>query len=146
MQALDPRIKGSLDGLRESVGCDVSALAVIDRRERLTRWIGASGNRNERYSSIVVGHGQGIEGEAAKVGRGLAWSFEESPKYAGYSILLTERLMSAYVVPVQAAGECVGILLVGDRSNAAYGPEIRGLVAGAAERIAEWLPNLLRWS
>jgi len=139
MQALDYRVKDVLDGLRERTGCDLAALAEIDRRERQTRWTQASGNRNDRYASIVVRHGQGIEGEVVKIGRGIAWDNENAPKLAGCSILLTERLLSAYATPVSAGGETVGIVLAGDRTRQCYGLEKRAEVLRAAEAIAEWM-------
>jgi signal transduction protein with GAF and PtsI domain len=143
MQAQELQIQGTLNGLRAEVGSDLSALAIIDRRERYSRWKWVSGNLNERYLNISVRYGQGIEGEVIKVGRGLAWSYEESKKHAGYSIILTERLVSAYAVPVMEEREIAGILLVGDRTQRAYEASQRQAVTKAAAEIAERFPDLL---
>ncbi|WP_372629447.1 GAF domain-containing protein [Cohnella sp.] len=142
MQTRDTQIQGVLDGVRGAVESDLAALAVIDRRERSTRWKWASGNLNDRYSYISVGYGQGIEGEVIKVGRGLVWDSGEAWKRAD-SILLTERLQSAYAAPVMAGPEIVGILLAGNRTKRAYGPPERETVTKAAAEIAEWIGDLI---
>jgi len=142
MQTQDARIRGALEGIRAAVASDMAALAVIDRRERGARWKWASGNLNERYSYISAGYGQGIEGEVIKVGRGLAWNSENAKKRAD-SILLTEKLQSAYAVPVMAGKEIAGILLAGDRTKRTYGEPEREAVAKVAGEIAEWIRDLL---
>ncbi|TVY01203.1 GAF domain-containing protein [Cohnella terricola] len=131
-----------LSELRAAVGSDFASLAVVDRRERYTRWKWASGNLNERYLNISVRHGQGIEGQIIKVGRGLAWDYEESRKRTD-SILLTERLLSAYAEPVMSGQEIVGILLAGDRTRRVYETAERDAVAQAASEIAEFIGGLI---
>ncbi|MFC4597624.1 GAF domain-containing protein [Cohnella hongkongensis] len=142
MQTMDTRIQGVLDEIREVLASDLTALAVIDRRERSARWRWASGNLNERYSYITVGYGQGIEGEVIKVGRGLAWDNGSDKKRAD-SILLTEQLQSAYAVPIVAERDIVGILLAGNRTKRAYSSPEKEAVANAAAKIAEWIRDLI---
>ncbi|MFB9275680.1 GAF domain-containing protein [Cohnella cellulosilytica] len=142
MQTTDARIRGMLDGVRGATASDLAALAVIDRRERSARWRWASGNLNDRYSYISVGYGQGIEGEVIKVGRGLVWDSGAAGKRPD-SILLTERLQSAYAAPVMAGQDIVGILLAGDRTKRSYGTPERETVTKAAEEIAEWIHDLI---
>ncbi|XID92729.1 GAF domain-containing protein [Paenibacillaceae bacterium WGS1546] len=147
MNATDMRIQALLDKLREEIGSDLSSLAVVDPRDRHTRWRWASGNRNDRYLSIRIRHGQGFEGEVVKVGRALAWNDANGNSggnlYAGYSILLTERLRSAFAAPVMAGTEVAGILLAGDRGPRAYGNGEREAVLRTSREMAEIVRGLV---
>ncbi|WP_239616019.1 GAF domain-containing protein [Cohnella mopanensis] len=146
MEAIERRIREVLNELRQEVDCEFCALAVIDRRERHTCWRWASGNLNERYLNIRTRHGQGIEGEIIKVGRGLSWyrkGSKEANILASSSILLTEKLESAYAVPVMAERTISGILLVGDRSPRDYDAAVREIVWLTGAGIAGFLDDLI---
>ncbi|QMV43086.1 GAF domain-containing protein [Cohnella cholangitidis] len=146
MKADEKRIREMLNGLRQEAAVDFSALAAINHRERYTCWRWVSGNLNERYSNIRVRHGQGIEGEVIKVGRGLSWNKNESQvasEHAKYSILLTEKLESAFAVPVMAGQSMSGILLIGDRSHRIYEAAVREKVVQAGMKIAGLLVDLI---
>lgn len=135
-----------LSGMREQTSCDFSALAVIDGKERCISWKWASGNLNDRYLNIRVRHGQGIEGEIIKVGRGMTWDKMDSKKanvHANYSIWLTERLESAYAVPVWIGKEMKGILLIGDRSPRIYEINQRETVNRVATELADNMEDLI---
>jgi nitrogen regulatory protein A len=146
MEATERRIRELLNELKQEVNCDFCALAVIDRRERHTCWRWASGNLNERYLNIRTRHGQGIEGEIIKVGRGLPWYRTGSKGVnvlANSSILLTEKLESAYAVPIMAERTISGILLIGDRSQRDYDAAVRDKVALTGTGIAGFLDDLI---
>lgn len=146
MEETEMRVKDILNTLRRELDCDFSSLALIDRRDRATCWRWASGNLNERYSNICVQHGQGLEGEIIKVGRGLAWDRSASRKnklYAEYSILLTEQLESAYATPIIASGDIIGILLAGDRGKRIYTAPERVLIEQTASSVAEVIHVLI---
>jgi len=140
MEETEMRVKDILNKLRQELDCDFSSLAIVDRRDRAACWRWASGNLNERYSNICVQHGQGLEGEIIKVGRGLAWDRSGSRKdklYAQYSILLTEQLESAYATPIIDRWDIIGILLAGDRGKRIYTASERGLIEQTASSVAE---------
>ena len=142
MGTRDTQIQGVLEGVRGALDSDLAALAVIDLRERSARWRWASGNLNNRYSYISIGYGQGIEGEVIKVGRGLVWDSGSAKKRAD-SILLSERLQSAYAAPIMAGTDIVGILLAGNRTKRAYSQLEREALTKVAAEIAEWFQDLL---
>ncbi|MFD2328488.1 GAF domain-containing protein [Cohnella sp. GCM10020058] len=132
-------ILGSLEMLREEIGCDFSAVGLKEMPSLLLRWPMASGHTNERIEGIAEKPGRGLSATVMKIGRAMPLSMTElvcSRQLQEYPVFLAENLRAAYAVPLGWGAATSGVLLVGDRKKRIYRTEERRLVAAAADRIA----------
>lgn len=106
--------------LQSEVGCDFVALAMQNEVGPDVKWHYASGNLNEKFKRITVRFGKGIAGKI--ISSGSPMMLTDFPKgilgkVTDYPIMLAEKLVSAYAVPLFFNGAPKGVLLIGNRKN-----------------------------
>jgi nitrogen regulatory protein A len=131
-----------LNRLRSEIQIDCCVLGLLDGKEGALKWRLAAGNLNERYRNMSDRPGRGITGTVVKVGRPMSLHIPElimSRHLHEYPILLSEKLRSAYVVPIWKDLELLGVLLAGDRKRRIYRAEERDSMIKSCERISQIL-------
>jgi nitrogen regulatory protein A len=131
------------DQLLKEVGCDFVALALQNEVGPDVRWHYASGNVNDKYKRITVRFGKGIAGKV--ISSGSPMMMRDFPndiygKVTDHPIMLAEKLVSCYAVPLFFYASAKGVLLVGKRVSYSF-PESE---QGKVKRSAETLEQLLR--
>jgi signal transduction protein with GAF and PtsI domain len=135
-------IGADLNALLKELGSDFCALGLLEPESRVLSWRWAAGNVSDRYRSIEDRPGRGFHLSVLKVGRPMTLQVAElisARQVHEYPILLSEKLRSAYAVPLQRDTHLTGVLLVGDRTRRIYRPEDRGI----AERFGAILASKL---
>lgn len=122
------------------IQCDFVGFAFQERVGPDIRWLVAAGNNNEKYKLISVRYGKGIAGRVISTGRPII--IEGFPnnilgKALEYPIMLAEKLVYSYAVPVNYKGVSKGVLLVGQRTNAPLSNVEQEIVQTAALTIEE---------
>lgn len=131
--------RGELERLRTELDCDFCALALLDNNEYPLRWKLASGSQNDRFLAMADKPGRGLSGTVMKVGRAMSLQVADlirTRELHEYPILISEKLRSAYAVPLMNDGKVNGILLFGDRKKRIYRPEDRASASLGGERIS----------
>ncbi|MCQ6274364.1 GAF domain-containing protein [Bacillus sp. V3B] len=98
--------------------CDFVGVAIQNQKGPDVRWHYAVGNGNDKYKRITVRYGKGIAGKVISTGRAMeVTNFPNGilGKALEYPIMLAEKLVSSYAVPVFFQGGPKGVLLVGRR-------------------------------
>jgi nitrogen regulatory protein A len=99
------------------------------------RWHCCAGNLNEKYKRITVRYGKGIAGRVISSGSPMMitkFPEEIMGKSTDYPIMLAEKLVSAYAVPLFINGIPKGVLLVGTRDEHHFSEEELKLVKKSA--------------
>lgn len=110
-----------IEKIREAIGCDIIALALVQSAEDLhvLKWQYASGNISERIKKVVLQSGKGIAGGVFKNGKPLLISdvndFTAKDDLFNYPVLSLENLKSIGATPLWHSGRVVGVLLGGYR-------------------------------
>src|SRR3954463_3695692 len=104
------------DQLKKQVGCDFVGLAIQNKVGPDVRWHYAAGNLNDKYKRITVRFGKGISGKI--ISNGNPMMLTDFPtgvigKVTDYPIMLAEKLVSSYAVPLFFKGAPKGVLLIG---------------------------------
>jgi nitrogen regulatory protein A len=99
--------------------CDFIGLAIQDPNGPNVKWHYALGNENDKYKRITVRYGKGIAGKVISTGSPM--KVDDFPKDivgkpVEYPIMLAEKLVSSYAVPIAYESFPKGTLLVGRRS------------------------------
>jgi nitrogen regulatory protein A len=133
--------------LKEAVGCDFVGLALQNKTGPDVRWHYATGNLNEKYKLITVRFGKGIAGKI--ISSGSAMKLEDFPndmngKVTDYPIMLAEKLVSTYAVPLFFHDIPKGVLLIGKRESHAFTEEEQEMVLDTASALEERLKDLMR--
>lgn len=125
--------------LRGSTDSDFCAAAFYDKGTRQIRWFTASGNTNQRFRHMVNRPGQGMAGEAVRIGRTIHRIFNPDERQGSPDlIMVAERLLAAAAVPLRGAdGEAMGVILIGRRTSLAYTKHDLERLEDAATRICE---------
>jgi nitrogen regulatory protein A len=123
-EKLKNEIKGEFVGLaiQNEVGPDI-------------RWRYASGNLNDKYKRITVRYGKGIAGKV--ISSGSTMMIQDFPngitgKAIEHPIMLAEKLVSSYAVPLFFNGVPKGVLLVGKRDRYIFSESEQGTVKETA--------------
>jgi nitrogen regulatory protein A len=111
--------------LMQDIGCDFVGVAIQNEIGPDVKWHYASGNLNDKYKRITVRYGKGIAGKVISSGSPLM--IEDFPnhilgKTIDYPIMLAEKLISSYGVPLFFNAVPKGVLVVGKRTQH-YFPE-----------------------
>jgi nitrogen regulatory protein A len=106
------------DKIMAMVHCDFIGLAIQNEKGPDVRWHYASGNLNDKYERITVRFGKGIAGKV--ISSGSEMMITDFPKgiigkVTDYPIMLAEKLVSSYAVPLFFQDIPRGVLLVGNR-------------------------------
>lgn len=118
-----------IEKIRETLGCDVIALALVEPAENLyvLKWQYISGNISERIKKVVLQSGKGIAGGVFKNGKPLLVTdvneFTAKDDLFNYPILKLENLKSIGATPLWHSGRVVGVLLGGFREAHLMTPE-----------------------
>ncbi|WP_085504946.1 GAF domain-containing protein [Thalassobacillus devorans] len=119
MESLKELILTECDRLKQGVPCDFVGVALQNRNDPDITWPYAMGNRNEKYKYITVRYGKGIAGKVISSGTPMGiTNFPETilGKITDYPIMLAEKLVAAYSVPLVWNGLPKGALLIGYRN------------------------------
>jgi nitrogen regulatory protein A len=102
----------------ESMEADFVGLAIQNEVGPDVRWHCAAGNITDKYKRITVRYGKGIAGRVISSGSPMMiTSFPENilGKSTDYPIMLAEKLVSSFAVPLFFNGIPKGVLLIGHR-------------------------------
>ncbi|MEH7252766.1 GAF domain-containing protein [Neobacillus niacini] len=137
-----PAVTEICDGLLKKAGCEFVALAFQNEVGPDVRWHYAAGNLNDKYQRITVRFGKGIAGKIISTGSPMMVS--EFPndifgKVTDHPIMLAEKLVSCYAVPLFFNGSPKGVLLVGKRSPYTFPEKYQQMVKDSAESLEQLL-------
>lgn len=111
------------DSLMTVVGCEFVALALQNEVGPDVRWHYAAGNLNDKYKRITVRFGKGIAGKIISTGSPMLLSdFPKGiiGKVTDHPIMLAEKLVSTYAVPLFFYAVPKGVLLIGNRKASTF--------------------------
>ncbi|MBB6454033.1 GAF domain-containing protein [Salirhabdus euzebyi] len=130
--------------LRENLSCDFTGVALQQQIGIDVNWPFVCGNRNEKYKHLLVRYGKGIAGKVIASGSPMTInSFPENilGKTTDYPIMIAEKLISAYAVPLFWEGKPKGALLIGYRSKHNFTTEEINTVRDGAKKVEALLPS-----
>ncbi|QVY59969.1 GAF domain-containing protein [Cytobacillus gottheilii] len=107
-----------LNDLLVDIPCEFAAIAIQIPKGSDVKWKHAAGNLNDKYKRITLRYGKGIAGRVISTGTPI--HLDRFPdniigRDLEYPIMLAEKLISAYAVPIILNGSAKGVLLVGRR-------------------------------
>jgi nitrogen regulatory protein A len=120
---MDNKISQLLLDLLMNIPCEFAAIAFQVPNGTDVKWKHAEGNLNDKYKRITLRYGKGIAGRVISTGSAVKLdSFPENiiGKDLEYPIMLAEKLISAYAVPIFLNGAAKGVLLVGRREKQSF--------------------------
>ncbi|MEH7075553.1 GAF domain-containing protein [Neobacillus drentensis] len=128
--------------LMVEIGCDFVALALQNKAGPDVRWHYASGNLNDKYKRITVRFGKGIAGKI--ISSGSPMMLVDFPKgivgkVTDHPIMLAEKLVSTFAVPLFFNAVAKGVLLVGKRVSYNFTENEQNRVKEAALVLTEVL-------
>lgn len=135
-------MKQACEQLQGTIECDFVGLAFQESKGPNIGWKIASGNSNDKYERITLRYGKGIAGRVISTGRPMEIKYFPQNilgKALEYPILLAEKLLYAYAVPILINGIPKGVLLVGFRSETCISDDEKKLVEKAAADIKKFL-------
>jgi nitrogen regulatory protein A len=130
------------DQLLKEAGCDFVALALQNEVGPDVRWHYASGNVNDKYKRITVRFGKGIAGKIISSGSPMMMSDFPNDIYGkvtDHPIMLAEKLVSCFAVPLFFNGSPRGVLLVGKRISYSFPEHEQEKVKESAETLEQLL-------
>lgn len=142
----DQRFVQACNRLIQEINCDFVGLAIQNQKGPDIRWHYAAGNENEKYKRITVRYGKGIAGKVILTGSPMSINnFPEniSGKATEYPIMLAEKLVTSYGVPILCKGSPKGVLLVGRRNASPFQETDQQIVQAVACDMVELLNDLL---
>lgn len=104
----------------KNLEADFVGLAIQNELGPDVKWHCAAGNTNDKYKRITVRYGKGIAGRVISSGSPMMiTNFPQNilGKSTDYPIMLAEKLVSSYAVPLFFNGIPKGVLLVGYRDK-----------------------------
>lgn len=130
------------DSLIIQLNCEFVGFAIQNETGPDILWHYAAGNLNEKYKRITVRYGKGIAGKV--ISSGSSMMIENFPenifgKAIEYPIMLAEKLVSSYAVPIFHKGSPKGVLLIGRRSVYRFSDNEQQMVQEAAKNLEEML-------
>jgi nitrogen regulatory protein A len=123
-------------GLLKDISAEFVGLAIQNEVGPDVRWHCVVGNLNEKYKRITVRYGKGIAGRV--ISSGSAMMITKFPnlilgKSTDYPIMLAEKLISSYAVPLFFNSIPKGVLLVGHRSEHVFSEEEQLFIKKSAD-------------
>lgn len=112
-----------MEDIREAMGCDFVALALVQPEERRfeIRWEYASGNKSQRYRRIILQSGKGVAGTVFKTGKPIfapnTRDLCSEDNLYNFPIVLAEELESFAAIPLFKYNRVKGVLLAGCRKK-----------------------------
>jgi signal transduction protein with GAF and PtsI domain len=126
--------------LQQDIDAEFVGLAIQNEVGPDVRWHCCAGNLNDKYKRITVRYGKGIAGRVISSGSPMMITrFPEQilGKSTDYPIMLAEKLVSSYAVPLFFNGVPKGVLLVGHREEYKFSEEEQQLVKKSAVYLEE---------
>lgn len=130
------------DILMAVVGCEFVALALQNEVGPDVRWHYASANLNDKYKRITVRFGKGIAGKIISSGSPMMiTNFPNGVigKVTDYPIMLAEKLISSYAVPLFFNAVPKGVLLIGNRRTTTFTEQDQQYVRESAQALEQIL-------
>ncbi|THF78042.1 GAF domain-containing protein [Cohnella fermenti] len=134
-------VERELSALRELLEVDVAAVSWKRARDRQWEWWAASGCRDERFRTLSIRMGRGIEGTVPRIGRSLVIDVEHpngSRQREESALMHVEQLMSAIACPILVQDVPQGVLLAGTREDRVFSREQLQRTQLAAAMIGQW--------
>ncbi|MGJ7919360.1 GAF domain-containing protein [Neobacillus sp. LXY-4] len=134
------------NGLKEQINCDFVGLAIQNQNGPDIRWHYAVGNLNDKYKRITVRYGKGIAGKVILTGSPMSivhFPDQINGKAIEYPIMLAEKLISSFAVPIFYKNAPKGVLLVGKRSPYTFLEKEQQMVQEVASFMEEMLSEIL---
>jgi nitrogen regulatory protein A len=130
------------NSLMAVVGCEFVALALQNEVGPDVRWHYASANLNDKYKRITVRFGKGIAGKI--ISSGSPMMITDFPngvigKVTDYPIMLAEKLVSSYAVPLFFNAVPKGVLLIGNRRTTTFTEQDQQYVRESAQALEQIL-------
>ncbi|MCM3115905.1 GAF domain-containing protein [Neobacillus sp. MER 74] len=137
-----PVVMEVCDSLLTVVDCEFVALALQNEVGPDVKWHYAAGNLNDKYKRITVRFGKGIAGKI--ISSGSPMMLTDFPngiigKVTDHPIMLAEKLVSTYAVPLFFRSVPKGVLLIGNRKIKAYTEKDQQYVMEAAKDLEKIL-------
>jgi len=132
------------EGLKNRISCEFVALALQNEVGPDVSWHYASGNLNEKYKRITVRFGKGIAGKIISSGSPMMvidFPNDIYGKITDHPIMLAEKLVSCYAVPLFFNSLPKGVLLVGKRQTYTFSEDDQEMVQDAALELEQILQN-----
>jgi signal transduction protein with GAF and PtsI domain len=132
------------EALKKRIGCEFVALALQNEVGPDVRWHYASGNLNDKYKRITVRFGKGVAGKIISSGSPMMlidFPNDIYGKVTDYPIMLAEKLVSCYAVPMFFNSLPKGVLLVGKREKYTFSEDDQEMVQDAALELEQILQN-----
>lgn len=130
------------ENLMREIDCDFVGLAIQNAIGSDIRWHYALGNVNDKYQRITVRFGKGIAGKV--ISTGSTMMIEDFPnhiqgKAIEHPIMLAEKLISSFAVPLFFNNSPKGVLFVGNRKRHTYTEAQQQRVKQSAQSFEEIL-------
>jgi nitrogen regulatory protein A len=132
------------EALKKRIGCEFVALALQNEVGPDVRWHYASGNLNDKYKRITVRFGKGVAGKIISSGSPMMlidFPNDIYGKVTDHPIMLAEKLVSCYAVPIFFNSLPKGVLLVGKREKYTFSEDDQEMVQDAALELEQILQN-----
>jgi nitrogen regulatory protein A len=132
------------EALKKRIGCEFVALALQNEVGPDVRWHYASGNLNDKYKRITVRFGKGVAGKIISSGSPMMlidFPNDIYGKVTDHPIMLAEKLVSCYAVPIFFNSLPKGVLLVGKREIYTFSEDDQEMVQDAALELEQILQN-----
>lgn len=133
------------EAILSKIAADFVGFALQNREGPDVRWHYAAGNSNDKYKKITVRYGKGIAGKVIATGSPITINnFPENihGKALEYPIMLAEKLVFAFAVPIFYKGAPKGVLLVGRRTNTPINEGEQNIVRQAALTLEGMISSL----
>lgn len=122
------------------VNCDFVGFAFQNQIGPDIKWHVVAGNQNEKYKHITLRYGKGIAGRVISTGSPM--TIEDFPhdilgKALEYPIMLAEKLIFAYAVPIHLNGVPKGVFLIGQRLRKGLSEEEKKVIIIQARSIED---------
>lgn len=133
------------ESILSKIATDFVGLALQNREGPDVRWHYAAGNSNDKYKKITVRYGKGIAGKVISTGSPITVNnFPDNihGKALEYPIMLAEKLLYAFAVPIFYKGAPKGVLLVGRRTNKPINEGEQNIVRQAALSLEGMISGL----
>ncbi|QQK74762.1 GAF domain-containing protein [Salicibibacter cibarius] len=130
--------------LKTDLGCDFVGIALRDQNLVDITWPYAVGYTNDKYFRIKLRYGKGLAGQV--MSSCSAMEINRFPdnvrgKATDYPIMLAEKLVSAFSVPILRDGKAAGVLLAGYRTahdfHAAEKKKVEQAAVGVSKEVFE---------
>lgn len=122
------------------IECDFVGLALQNNDGPDVKWHYTAGNSNDKYMRITVRYGKGIAGKVIATGRPMiveGFPLHIFGKPLEYPIMLAEKLVTAFAVPIHFNSLPKGVLLVGKRTDQPFAKDEQAAVLQAAKCLEE---------